>query len=181
MELSGLLHHCSNTKAAYSFPGPIQDGMFTLEALKSMESFYLGDLLLSYHLVHPLKSSKGDLHWILPLKEISGMAAWGRAFSLLAPLLWSSLPCTLRTSSKLLGFWERLKSFFLISVSFLIAEILLQCKQAKSYMLHFTHALPSFHLVHYSNNSFILILCENFKIIGSCFHFFRKVTYMFLK
>ncbi|KAI5087761.1 hypothetical protein C0J45_22250, partial [Silurus meridionalis] len=81
--------------------------LLTYKALNALSPPYLSDLLSSYVPSRSLRSSNSELLWV-PRFRLS--SAGGRAFSVIAPILWNSLPIALRTITTLTEFKSRLKT-----------------------------------------------------------------------
>ena len=85
--------------------------VLTFKALHGSGPGYLRDRLLPYNPTRTLRSSEGAFLTVPPPREVKGMAARNRAFSVVAPRLWNTLPLDLRTAPSLSSFRRGLKTF----------------------------------------------------------------------
>lgn len=94
-------------KAPCAFIGLV----LNFKALCNLGPAYLSDSLLSFSLVHSRQSSEWSLLVMLALREVRGLAPRNRAFSVVVPVLWNSLPFKLRPAPSLSAFQRGLKTF----------------------------------------------------------------------
>ncbi|XP_078241606.1 uncharacterized protein LOC140704410 [Pogona vitticeps] len=83
----------------------------TYKALNGLGPGYLKDRLLPYVPARPLRSGQEALLKVPSLKEVKGMACRNRAFSVVAPQLWNTLPREIRLAPTLLAFRRQAKTF----------------------------------------------------------------------
>ncbi|KAF7239347.1 Membrane metallo-endopeptidase-like 1 [Varanus komodoensis] len=85
--------------------------VITCKALNSLGPGYLKERLLPYVPAHTLRSGADALLQEPSLKEIRRVTTRRRAFSVVAPQLWNSLPREVRLAPSLYSFWHQAKIF----------------------------------------------------------------------
>ncbi|XP_061490034.1 tRNA-splicing endonuclease subunit Sen15 isoform X1 [Rhineura floridana] len=85
--------------------------VLTFKTLYGFGPAYLKERLHRHHLCHPTRSATQGLLSIPPTKTVRLVGTRERAFSVVAPTLWNSLPCDLRHAPSLDVFRKALKTW----------------------------------------------------------------------
>ena len=87
--------------------------LFVFKALSGLATSYIGDLLIPYSAPRSLRSSSQNL---LCIPKTRLKTNGDRAFSVVAPQLWSSLPVHFKSSPSIDCFKSNLKTFIFSQV-----------------------------------------------------------------
>ena len=83
--------------------------LFVFKALSGQAPSYITDLLTSYSTTRPLRSSNVGL---LAVPQSKHESRGDRAFAVAAPILWNSIPHSIRSAPSIDSLKSRLKTYF---------------------------------------------------------------------